>query len=64
MRQKQKAEDIVSLNMKGISDMTDFVVCHGNNERQVQSIARAVKEDMNKLLMLNVWKGIKVPDGF
>ena len=42
---KQKAEDIVSLNMKGISDMTDyFVVCHGNNERQVQSIARAVKE--------------------
>ena len=25
--------------MKGISDMTDyFVVCHGNNERQVQSI--------------------------
>lgn len=31
--------------MKGISDMTDyFVVCHGNNERQVQSIARAVKE--------------------
>ena len=61
MRQKQKAEDIVSLNMKGISDMTDyFVVCHGNNERQVQSIARAVKKlHMNKLLMLNVWKGIK-----
>ena len=66
MRQKKKAEDIVSLNMKGISDMTDyFVVCHGNNERQVQSIARAVKEaHMNKLLMLNVWKDIKVPDGF
>ncbi len=43
--ENKKAEDIVSLNMKGISDMTDyFVVCHGNNERQVQSIARAVKE--------------------
>ena len=42
--ENKKAEDIVSLNMKGISDMTDyFVVCHGNNERQVQSIARAVK---------------------
>ena len=27
----KKAEDIVSLNMQGISDMTDyFVVCHGN----------------------------------
>lgn len=43
--ENKKAEDIVSLNMKGISDMTDyFVICHGNNERQVQSIARAVKE--------------------
>ena len=43
--ENKKAEDIVSLDMKGIRDMTDyFVVCHGNNERQVQSIARAVKE--------------------
>lgn len=43
--ENKKAEDIVSLDMKGINDMTDyFVVCHGNNERQVQSIARAVKE--------------------
>ena len=43
--ENKKAEDIVSLDLKGISDMTDyFVVCHGNNERQVQSIARAVKE--------------------
>lgn len=43
--ENKKAEDIISLNMNGISDMTDyFVVCHGNNERQVQSIARAVKE--------------------
>ncbi|MGX0909723.1 ribosome silencing factor [Staphylococcus caprae] len=43
--ENKKAEDVISLNMQGISDMTDyFVVCHGNNERQVQSIARAVKE--------------------
>ena len=35
--------------MQGISDMTDyFVICHGNNERQVQSIARAVKEAANE----------------
>ena len=47
--ENKKAEDIVSLNMKGISDMTDyFVVCHGNNERQVQSIARAVKESAHE----------------
>ena len=45
----KKAEDIVSLNMQGISDMTDyFVVCHGNKERQVQSIARAVKEKVHE----------------
>ena len=42
--ENKKAEDIISLNMNEISDMTDyFVVCHGNNERQVQSIARSVK---------------------
>ncbi|ATH59952.1 MULTISPECIES: ribosome silencing factor [Staphylococcus] len=45
----KKAEDIISLNMQGISDMTDyFIVCHGNNERQVQSIARAVKDAANE----------------
>lgn len=45
----KKAEDIISLNMQGISDMTDyFVVCHGNNEKQVQSIARAVKDAANE----------------
>ena len=47
--ENKKAEDIISLNMKGISDMTDyFVVCHGNNEKQVQSIARAVKDAANE----------------
>ncbi|WP_353058921.1 ribosome silencing factor [Staphylococcus aureus] len=45
----KKGEDTISLEMKGISDMTDyFVVTHGNNERQVQVIARAVKEVANE----------------
>ncbi|HDC8121211.1 TPA: ribosome silencing factor [Staphylococcus aureus] len=45
----KKGEDSISLEMKGISDMTDyFVVTHGNNERQVQAIARAVKEVANE----------------
>ncbi|SUK81806.1 Iojap-related protein [Staphylococcus aureus] len=45
----KKGEDTISLEMKGISDMTDyFVVAHGNNERQVQAIARAVKEVANE----------------
>ena len=47
--ENKKAEDIISLNMNEISDMTDyFVVTHGNNERQVQAIARAVKEVANE----------------
>ncbi|HDA6016789.1 TPA: ribosome silencing factor [Staphylococcus aureus] len=45
----KKGEDTISLEMKCISDMTDyFVVTHGNNERQVQAIARAVKEVANE----------------
>lgn len=45
----KKGEDTIALEMKGISDMTDyFVVTHGNNERQVQAIARAVKEVANE----------------
>ncbi|ANQ64421.1 ribosome silencing factor [Staphylococcus equorum] len=43
--ENKKAEDIISLKMKGISDMTDyFIICHGNNEKQVQAIARSVKD--------------------
>ncbi|UXR68626.1 MULTISPECIES: ribosome silencing factor [unclassified Staphylococcus] len=42
---EKKAEDIISINMQGISDIADyFLVCHGNNERQVQAIAKAVKD--------------------
>src|SRR5699024_4856398 len=40
----RKAEDIVILDMKELSSLADYyLVCHGNNERQVQSIARAIK---------------------
>lgn len=41
----KKADNIVILNMQGISLITDyFMICHGNSEKQVQAIARAVKE--------------------
>lgn len=46
---EKKAEDIVVLNMKGISLVTDyFVICHGNSERQVQAIANEIKEQVHK----------------
>lgn len=40
----KRAEDIVALNMEGISLIADyFLICHGNSEKQVQAIARELK---------------------
>ncbi|GLB58278.1 ribosome silencing factor [Cytobacillus sp. NCCP-133] len=41
----KRAEDITVLNMKGISLISDyFVICHANSDKQVQAIAREMKE--------------------
>jgi ribosome-associated protein len=41
----KRAEDIIALNMRGISLIADyFVICHGNSDKQVQAIAREVRE--------------------
>lgn len=41
----KKAENLVVLNMKGISLVADyFVICHGNSDRQVQAIAREIQD--------------------
>ncbi|NSL50259.1 ribosome silencing factor [Calidifontibacillus erzurumensis] len=41
----KKAEDITVLDMRGVSLVADFfIICHGNSEKQVQAIAREVKE--------------------
>lgn len=41
----KRAEDIVVLNMQGISLLADyFIICHGNSDRQAQAIAREVQE--------------------
>lgn len=46
----KKAEDIIVLNMKGISLVADyFIICHGNSDKQVQAIAREMKEQVEKL---------------
>lgn len=45
----KKAEDIVVLNMEGISLLADyFVIYSGNSDRQVQAIARELIEQSNK----------------
>jgi ribosome-associated protein len=45
----KKAVDLVALNMQGISLVADyFVICHGNSDKQVQAIAREVKEQAHE----------------
>ncbi|MGK7377828.1 ribosome silencing factor [Planococcus sp. 1R117A] len=45
----KKAEDIVVLNMEGISLLADyFIICSGNSDRQVQAIARELIDQSNK----------------
>jgi ribosome-associated protein len=45
----KRAEDIVALNMKGISLVADyFLICHGNSDKQVQAIAREIKEKVEE----------------
>ena len=41
----KRAENIVALNMKGVSLIADyFVICHGNSDKQVQAIAHELKK--------------------
>ncbi|MGV3487553.1 MAG: ribosome silencing factor [Tuberibacillus sp.] len=41
----KRARNIVILDMRGISTMADyFIICHGSSEKQVQAIAREVKD--------------------
>ncbi|WP_105992653.1 ribosome silencing factor [Staphylococcus simulans] len=58
--ESKKAEEVISLNLEGINGMADyFVICHGNNERQVQAIGRAVKEAADKAgVDITVFEGL------
>ncbi len=45
----RKAENCIALDMQHLTPVADyFVICHGNNERQVQAIARSVKESLEE----------------
>ncbi len=42
---KRAEEEIVVLDMEGILAIADyFVICHGNSEKQVEAIAREIKD--------------------
>lgn len=43
------AKNIVVLDMQGISLLADyFLICHGENERQVQAIARSLQDTLEE----------------
>ncbi len=45
---EKHAEDILILNMHGVSLVADyFVICHGNSGKQVHAIARELKEKVH-----------------
>ncbi|WP_347862707.1 ribosome silencing factor [Salimicrobium sp. PL1-032A] len=45
----KRADDIVVLDMEGVSLVADyFLICDGSNERQVQAIAKEVKDQAEK----------------
>ena len=49
----KKAEKITVLKLKGISEMTDYlVICNGNSARQNRALADAVKDDLKRELKL------------
>lgn len=49
----KKAEKITVLKLKGISEMTDYlVICNGNSARQNKALADAVKDHLKQELRL------------
>ncbi len=47
---EEKARDITILAMEELLNITDFfVLCSGNNPRQVQAIARGVREEVEEM---------------
>lgn len=45
----RKAENCVVLDMKQLTPVADYyVICNGTNERQVQAIAKAVKDEIEE----------------
>ena len=45
----KKASDVLLLDIRDISSIADyFVICTGNNTRQIQSIADALNDDLKK----------------
>jgi ribosome-associated protein len=45
----KKAEELVVLDLRGLSDVTDFfIICHGTSDRQVIAIAESIEEQLHR----------------
>lgn len=45
----KKAENLLVLDIRQLSVIADyFVICHGNNERQVQAIVKEIRDQAHK----------------
>jgi ribosome-associated protein len=52
----KKAEKIVVLKLKEISDVTDYMIlCHGHSPRQNRSIAEEIRRQLKKELKLKTY---------
>lgn len=52
LAEDKKAEDLVILDISRLSSVAHyFVICHGNSDRHVKSIAAHLAEEMKKLKM-------------
>jgi ribosome-associated protein len=47
----KKAEDLVVLDLRNLSDVTDFfVICHGTSDRQAVTIADSIEQRLHEAL--------------
>lgn len=45
----KKAENLIVLDIKNLSVIADYMmICHGNNERQVQAIVKEIRDQAHK----------------
>jgi iojap-like ribosome-associated protein len=52
---EKKAKDIVTLDVRGLSSFTDYmIICSGSSDRQVQAIASFIEESLKKFRILPI----------
>lgn len=55
--QSKKGQDIVSLDLRKLDNrfVDKFIICHGDNDRQVEAIAKEVEDHVKKTLNDRPW---------